>query len=93
MTDRDQDFQTICRDINSLLQQYASLLTSDAIANVQHYVDHDEYEMAFEGLCLELLDRDFEGVDWDKCRDIARALDLDQESFFDPSFWDRISAK
>ena len=53
-------------------------------AAVEHYLDHDEFEMAFEGLCIEMvkcgsLSRD----DAVPFIELATALGLDTEASFD----------
>lgn len=41
--------------VRSLYAEAAPLLDAKARLAVEQYLDHDEFEMAFEGLCIELL--------------------------------------
>lgn len=42
--------------VNKLFCEYRPLLSSDTVQSVEHYLDHDEWEIAFEGLCLDLME-------------------------------------
>ena len=41
--------------IAQLVEESSDLIPKDALAEVRHYIDHDEFEVAFEGLVLELI--------------------------------------
>lgn len=77
-----------------LLEKSKDLLDVDSIEAVMHYINHSEYEMAFEGLFIELVKRNVipAGIDWNKYRDLAIKFNLDKESVFDPDFWNKFSA-
>lgn len=58
---------------------------------VRHYRNHAEYEMAFEGLVIELISvnkypKRFDVAEWEK---VAIAFNLHEESVFDGEFWDK----
>lgn len=77
---------TIRKFIISTLEN--SLLDNETKSAVQHYVDHDEYEMAFEGMFIDLMKfNEPITLDRDYCIAIAIYLKLDQESVFSPNFW------
>lgn len=89
----NKDWNEILREIKSILEIYREKLSSDAIDAVEHYLNHDEFEMGFEGLCLELLSiSDFLPEHRLKCQELARTLGLDKESVFDAEFWKKLSA-
>jgi len=63
-------------------------LDEDTVDAVRHYVIHDEYEMAFEGLFIEIMNLiKVPGIDFQKSREIALLLKLDKETVFDHNFW------
>jgi len=86
-----EDWSEIQNQIGAVLDKYADFLDVETVDAVRHYIDHDEYEMAFEGLCLDLLDQKVKDVDWPLCIALARRLGLDKESVFDPGFWGKLS--
>lgn len=83
------DTDTARLEIDSLLEQCAGVLCSEAIGEVRHYVDHDEPEMAFEGLFIELMQAGKipESVDKVSCVKLGEYLNLDVESVLDDDFW------
>lgn len=67
------------------------LIDHDAANQVQHYLDHDEYEMAFEGLVWELIMKNvtppsFDFVVWET---LANDMGLMENSIFDDDFWNK----
>lgn len=77
------------KEIASLLQQCVGILCSEAIREVQHYVEHGEPEMAFEGLFIELIEvgKIPKSVDKVSCLQLGVYLKLDVESVLDDAFW------
>jgi hypothetical protein len=64
------------------------VVAEDAFREVKHYLDCDEYEMAFEGLFIELMQlKELPPIDLVKSRQIALLLGLDKESVFKSDFW------
>lgn len=66
-------------------------LDEDSAKTIQHYLDHDEYEMAFELLILVLADLrkyppNFVFEPW---IELAKNLNLNTESVYAPDFWER----
>lgn len=76
--------------IEHLLLEHTGCLSQDTVEAVGHYINHDEYEMAFEGLCIDLMLSSADSVDWAECLDVARELSLDKESVFDAEFWTKL---
>jgi hypothetical protein len=77
------------------LEKYIScskeLLTNEAIEAIMHYLSHDEYEMAFEGLLIELINigqypTSFIFLDW---KELGEHYELDKESVFDELIWEK----
>src|SRR5690242_8302303 len=88
----DPNWTDTAAEIRRLLLAYTGTLPRDAVDAVEHYIAHDEYEMALEGLCLELMKlKDFSREDRESCRVLAKRLGLDQESVFDPEFWQKLA--
>ena len=66
------------------------MLSHDALEAVNHYFEHDEFEMCFEGLVIELMSNkaypsDFNFHDWKK---LAIEYHLNEHSVFDGVFWE-----
>ena len=77
--------------ITSLLADVKEQLDEESIEAVEHYVDHDEYEMAFEGLFIELIKLNIKpSIDTKKILEIGKFLNLNQDSVFDDTFWDKL---
>jgi len=51
----NQFFENALKMIQDLLNQNLEILDDESKEAVQHYLDHDEYEMAFEGLFIDLM--------------------------------------
>jgi hypothetical protein len=82
----------IAAEIRRLLDAYAAHLSLEARQGVEHYLSHDEYEMAFEGLGLELIKVDEVTLEDRRCCTwLARQLGLNTESVFDANFWQKLS--
>lgn len=67
------------------------IFQNDELSEVKHYYDHDEYEMALEGLLIELISAgiypdNFEFSEW---KELAIHYGLDKESVFDGSIWSK----
>ena len=75
--------------LQKLLDQNFERLDAETMEAVQHYLDHSEYEMAYEGLFIELmkLDNKHKNIDYGIYTDLGKKLKLDVESVFDSGFW------
>ena len=67
------------------------VLQSDELEEVKHYYQHDEYEMALEGLLIELISAgkypdNFEFSIW---KDLVINYGLNKESVFDEFIWNK----
>jgi hypothetical protein len=68
-----------------------SILMDEAYIEVRHYYDHGEYEMAFEGLVIELVKENkypqsFVSAEWEN---LGIEFGLNKESIFDYYFWNK----
>lgn len=75
------------------LEQYIisskELLDIESIKEIEHYFNHSEYEMAFEGLLIELTKvgkypKRFIFLEW---KALGEHYKLDKESVFDGAIW------
>ena len=65
------------------------ILSTEALKEVNHFFEHDEFEMAFEGLAIELMGactypENFRFSEW---KDLGIEYRLNEHSVFDGSFW------
>ena len=67
-------------------------MPNDTIDGVTHYLVHDEYEMAFEGLLLDLIEVNYwpPKMDVDMYCRLGYRLKLSKESVFRVDFWDML---
>ncbi|WP_433958656.1 hypothetical protein [Cytobacillus horneckiae] len=68
-------------------------LPIEALEAIMHYFEHDEFELCFEGLVIELINNQsyperFNFLEWKK---VALEYQLDKESAFDGYFWGRFT--
>lgn len=77
--------------IQILLNEFIGLLDSESVNTIQHYLDHSEYEMAFEGLFIELMKANaaVEKNEKEAYFKLGRDLGLDEDSVFDGDFWEK----
>ena len=68
-------------------------MSSLELKEIEHYLNHDEYEMAFEGLFLSIMKskKKFK-IDIGTARKIAIELNLNIESVFDDGFWKKFES-
>ncbi|MDB4943251.1 MAG: hypothetical protein JWP97_2785 [Labilithrix sp.] len=78
-----EELELECR-VRALYQQARPTLDESARAAVVHYLDHDEFEMAFEGLCIELVTSGSLSVDDAReLVELAVALGLETDAVLD----------
>lgn len=65
------------------------ILSSDAMEGIDHYAEHGEPAMAFEGLLIELMKADVvpPTFDHDAWCALGRACGLDDDCVFDAESW------
>lgn len=83
------DYNEVYESIVSLLEAYSDILDTDTYSAVTHYLEHGEYEMAYEGLFIDLIDAKFEiqKIDIKYYLTLGVKLNLDKESVFKGDFW------
>lgn len=81
-------------EVEAFVRSFADSLSSDARTEIQHYLDHGEPEIAFEGLVLELGGQDVSP--WQQPRaawlSLAERLGLREESVLTGDLWGRLSS-
>jgi hypothetical protein len=88
-----ENWTEIVAAIGELMATYKAHLARDGIEAVEHYLAHDEYELALEGLCLELLKSPaLQRNDLLKCVELAKRLGLDREGILDADIWSKLLA-
>lgn len=87
-----ENWEEIIKFITETTTLVENELDSESLAAVKHYLDHSEYEMAFEGLFIEImkLEKDIE-IDFRKAVKLARVMRLDKESVFEPDFYKELN--
>ncbi|MFG0293770.1 MAG: hypothetical protein ACF8MJ_11565 [Phycisphaerales bacterium JB050] len=80
--------------VKEIIEACRPLLGDDTLEEVDHYLTHDEWEMAFEGLLIELMRADVvpPTYDFEKWCALLRDLGLDEDSVFDAYLWDKFVA-
>jgi hypothetical protein len=75
--------------IKQTLRNVGSYLDAQTIEAVEHYLENAEYEMAFEGLYIEIMANPSlcAMTHLNKSKDVGLLLKLDKHTAFDPNFW------
>ena len=83
------DISIANKKLNAVLELCREILCDEAIAEVVHYIAHDEPEIAFEGLFIELMQQKTmpDAIIKKDCLALGQYLKLDSESVLDPDFW------
>ncbi len=81
----------ITRKISEFITISEKLIQKEGLEAVKHYFEHNEYEMAFEGLIIELLNinvypSNFDVNEW---IEIGLKCKLDTLANFDDKMWDK----
>ena len=73
-------------DILEICQDY---LSRDTIKFVKEYLGHAEYEMAIEGLFIDIMQLSTipDALNSKMCIDLAKLVGLDKEVIYSPEFW------
>jgi hypothetical protein len=82
------DFDETEAFILNVLEKARPNLDKESIDAVIHYVHHNELEMAFEGLFLEIINRNLLfSINIEQADRIGKSLKLNEESVYDSEFW------
>lgn len=76
------------RFIEDMLFLVQADLDTTSVTAIRHYLHHAEYEMAFEGLFIEIMTlEEIPQIDLIKTKEVARLLNLHEETVFERDFW------
>lgn len=91
MNENEVDYRFVKDQLLLLLGDYEGKLGRETVDSVRHFIDHDEYEMAYEGLFIDLMDIRFDPneINVDIYRKIGEDLNLNEESVFDEGFLEK----
>jgi hypothetical protein len=83
------DYTKSINMLTSMIENINGIVNKSDLEFVTHYIDHGEYEMAFEALCLLLIERKKYplGFNFKKTKEIAIFLKLNIETVYDDEFW------
>ncbi len=90
----NQLFIKVSQIASNLLAKECIELDQETRDSVSHFLAHDEYEMAYEGLLIEMIKSNYKPSreEADEYLKIGKALGLDKESVFDPDFWKKLES-
>jgi len=93
---KECDWNELILSIQNEIDANKKIIPSEGIDDIQHYLDHGEYSMAFEYLYMEIAERENAvftlGVD--KAKELALFFELDNvdECMVDGEFWSKFQA-
>ena len=84
------DINSAIKKTRNLLFQCQHLLPEDAVNQIEHYISHNEPEIAFEGLFIDLIKTGAfpENIDKASCIELGKQLKLNKESVLKDEFWE-----
>lgn len=89
--EKERDWKSLVADIQSEIDANREIIPIKRIDEIQYYLDHDEYSMAFEYLYLEIMERPGSRftLGQDKVREMALFFELNDEGecMIDHAFW------
>ncbi len=83
--------QSILEDLNTLIASCRPYISREGGDLAQHYLEHDELELAVEALFLDLIEAHYipPSLDINKWQNIGMRLHLHEESVLDGNFWSK----
>ncbi|MBA0207250.1 hypothetical protein H0259_21595 [Pectobacterium aroidearum] len=92
INDEMKFYMEVKNSILRLIDIYGKDLDEETIRSVNHFLDHGEYEMAYEGIFIDLMSIGFnpENIDVSHYIAIGIRLGLNKESVFDFDFWNKL---
>lgn len=74
-----------------IIEKCVAILDAESIKEVWHFYDHGEYEMALEGLLIELTTaRKYpSNYDFNQLNELVLYYDLKNEAVFDVNIWEK----
>ncbi|WP_323637287.1 hypothetical protein [Pectobacterium polaris] len=87
-------YMEVNNSISKLIDLYGNDLDEEAINSINHLLDHGEYEMAYEGMFIDLMSIGFNPNDIDISHyiKIGIELGLNRECVFYSGFWNKLNA-
>ena len=75
--------------LQTYIEATKAVMPVEELSEVEHYYDHNEPEMAFEGLVIELMHAGKypEGFNYEEWKELALHYGLHSESVFRSNFW------
>nr|WP_208450335.1 hypothetical protein [Burkholderia anthina] len=91
MNKNEVDYRFVKDQLLLLLEDYEGELGRETVDSVRHFIGHGEYEMAYEGLFIDLMDIRFDPneINVDIYQKIGEDLNLNEERVFDEGFWEK----
>jgi len=88
------EWENIITRAESIITKCRGQFPDGTFDDVEKYLRYDEYEMAVEGLFIELMNAEVlpKDVSSKECYDLAFAVGLDHEVVFLGDFWDKFTA-
>jgi hypothetical protein len=85
--------EDILMDFAAIFNKYAASFSETGRREIEHYLTHDEHELAFEGFILELLSvAAVSSEDRQACLVLGKRLGLDKATVFDPDTWEKLQS-
>jgi len=82
------DWKIIETEIRKLANEFQDKFEREILDLVFHFLNHDEYEIAFEILFTEIMKlENIPNPDYIRFKEIGLALKLNEETVYDPEFW------
>jgi len=79
--------------IEELLNNSNNDFDKETIDFIRHYIEYDEFEMAFEALLIEMINsKKYWHINKKKAKEIALVLKLDKEPIYDFDFWKKFES-
>jgi hypothetical protein len=76
--------------IQSQLDLLRGKLEPRTFEAVNRFLSHAEYEMAFEGMFIDIMKlKEVPAIDFKECFAVAKSLRLDEESVLEEDFWQK----
>lgn len=91
---KDRNWNDLIFDIQSEVDANKKIIPNERIKDIEHYLNHGEYSMAFEYLYLEIMERSEANfiLGPKKVNEIALFFELNKknECMIDEDFWDKL---
>ena len=75
--------------IKKIIHDSSKIISKDAIKEIKHFYEHGEYEMALEGLIIELMKSNVvpDNYNYTEWCELIQSIGLDEEPNFYGDFW------